>query len=269
MTGAVLVTGGAGGIGRAIARRLVADGYAVILADRDRGAGEAAAREIGCEFEEIDIVSETSVMAGIAAIARRHARLHGAVNCAGIHMQALVVETSLADWDRIQAVNSRGTFLVCREAARLMARQGEGRIVNVVTKLGFGNPFSAAYIASKNAVWGLTQCLAIEMASSGVLVNAVAPGHVGPGTGMEAAFRAKAQKLGKSWEEFEADVVKTIPLGRWCRPEDVANGVSWLMGPETGFVTGELINITGGFQAYVAAPDADAVREAAARGPGA
>lgn len=267
-TGAVVVTGGASGIGRAIVQRLKADGRTVVIADRDRAAAESTAAAIACDVEQIDIGDEPSVVAGVAAIAHRHGGLFAVVNCAGIHMQALVVETALADWDRIQTINSRGTFLMCREAARVMAVQRSGRIVNVVTKLGFGNPFSSAYIASKNAIWGLTQCLAIEMASSGVLVNAIAPGHVGPGTGMEAAFRRKAEKVGKSWDTFEAEVVSTIPLHRWCSPQDVAGGVAWLLGPDTTFVTGELINITGGFQAYAATPAADDVREAAQRGPG-
>jgi NAD(P)-dependent dehydrogenase (short-subunit alcohol dehydrogenase family) len=265
--GAIIVTGGGGGIGRAIAKRLHEDGHNAVIADRDRAAAEAAATAIGCAFEVIDIGDEASVIAGVGAVAARHGGLHGVVNNAGIHMQSLVVETSVDDWDRIFRVNSRGTFLMCREAARVMAAQGSGRIVNIITKLGFGNPFSSVYIASKNAIWGLTQCLAIEMASSGVRINAIAPGHVGPGTGMEAAFRAKAEKLGKTWDAFEAEVVSTIPLHRWCTPEDVAAGVSWLMGPDTSFVTGEMINITGGFQAYAATPDAGTVRDAAQRGP--
>lgn len=264
---AILVTGGAGGIGRAIAARLAADGHAVVIADRDETALTAAAAALGCDTQPLDIADEASVVAGVSAVADRHGGLFGVVNNAGIHMQALVVETAVEDWDRIQHVNSRGTFLMCRESARLMAAQGDGRIVNIITRLGFGNPFSSAYIASKNAIWGLTQCLAIEMARSNVRVNGVAPGHVGPGTGMEAAFRRKAEKLGKPWAEFEAEVVATIPLQRWCRPEDVAGAVAWLMGPDSGFVTGELLNITGGFQAYAAAPAAEAVAEAARRGP--
>lgn len=267
MSGAVIITGGAGGIGRAIAARLAKDGHAVVVADRDGPAAAAVAAAIGCDSEAIDIADEASVVEGVASISARHGGLEALVNNAGVHMQALVVETSIDDWDRIQRVNSRGTFLMCREAARLMAAAGSGQIVNIVTKLGFGNPFSSAYIASKNAVWGLTQCLAIEMARSGVRVNAIAPGHVGVGTGMEAAFRAKADKLGKSWDMFEQDVVSTIPLGRWCTPADVAGGVAWLLSPDAAFVTGEMINITGGFQAYAAAPTADAVRAAAAKGP--
>ena len=120
-----------------------------------------------------------------------------------------------------------------------MMRAGSGRIVNIVTRLGFGNPYSSAYMASKNALWGFTQCLAIELAGYGVTVNAVAPGHIGLGTGMEKQFREKADALGLTWEAFEAQVLKTIPVGRWCTPEDVAAAVAYVVSPEASFVTGE------------------------------
>jgi NAD(P)-dependent dehydrogenase (short-subunit alcohol dehydrogenase family) len=114
-------------------------------------------------------------------------------------------------------------------------------------------------MASKNALWGFTQCLAIELASYGVTVNAVAPGHVGPGTGMEKQFREKAEKLGMTWDAFEAQVLRTIPVGRWCTPEDVAAAVAYVVSPEASFVTGELINVTGGFTGYGIAPPKVAV----------
>jgi NAD(P)-dependent dehydrogenase (short-subunit alcohol dehydrogenase family) len=263
MTGTAIVTGGANGIGRAIAARLVRDGFDVVIADRDLAAAEKTAGELGAKAHEIDIGEEASVVAGVRAIAEAGGGLAAVVNNAGIHTQSLVVETEAEDWDRIHRVNARGTFLMCREAAKIMGLQGAGQVVNIVTKLGFGNPFSSVYMSSKNAVLALTQCLAVEMAGTGVRVNAVAPGHVGPGTGMEAAFRAKAQKLGQDWESFESGVVKSIPLGRWCRPEDVAGAVSWLLGPDASFITGEVISVTGGFQAYGVAPDPEAVRQAA------
>lgn len=253
-----IVTGGAGGIGRAISARL-AEGHRVVVADRDAAAAAEVARSIGGEGIAIDLTESASVNAAIGRVISQHGRIDVLVNSAGIHLQKLVTEMSDDDWDTIQRVNARGPFLACRAVAKPMMRAARGRIVNIVTRLGFGNPYSSAYMASKNALWGFTQCLAIELASYGVTVNAVAPGHVGPGTGMEKQFRDKAERLGMSWEDFEAQVLKTIPLGRWCAPEDVAAAVAYVVSPEASFVTGELINVTGGFTGYGIAPPKVAV----------
>lgn len=254
-----IVTGGAGGIGKEIAARLAADEYLIVVADRDGEAAKAVAAPIGGEGVAVDLTEEASVDSEFAAVLARHGRIDVLVNCAGIHLQKLVSETTVDEWDRIQRVNARGPFLACRAVTKPMMRAERGRIVNIATRLGFGNPYSSAYVASKNAVWGLTQCLAVELAAYGITVNAVAPGHVGPGTGMEAQFRDKAKKLGLSWDEFEAQVLKTIPVGRWCRPADVAAAVSYVVSPGASFVTGELINVTGGFVGYGIAPPKEPV----------
>jgi NAD(P)-dependent dehydrogenase (short-subunit alcohol dehydrogenase family) len=249
-----IVVGGAGGIGAAIVKRLAADGYHVVCADRSGTVSPPKA----AEFVAIDIAEPASVESAVGGVSSAHKRLDVLVNAAGVHMQKLVVDTDPEEWSRVQLINARGPFLTCKAAARPMMRARKGRIVNLTTRLGFGNPYSSAYIASKNALWGLTQCLAVELASYGVTVNAVAPGHVGPGTGMEKQFREKADKLGLSWDAFEAQVMKTIPLGRWCRPEDVAAAVSWVASPAAAFVTGETINVTGGFVGYGMAPPLEA-----------
>ncbi|MCP4381474.1 MAG: SDR family oxidoreductase [Hyphomicrobiales bacterium] len=254
-----LVTGGAGGIGRAIAARLGAGGHHVLIADVDGAAADRTAGEFDGSAIALDVTDSASVNRAVADILDRHGRIDVLVNCAGIHIQKLVVDLTDDDWDRIQSVNARGSFLTCRAVARPMMKAGQGRIVNIVTRLGFGNPYSAAYMASKSAVWGMTQTLAVELAAYGITVNAVAPGHVGPGTGMEQHFRDKADALGLTWEAFEAQVLRTIPVGRWCAPEDVAAAVAYVTSPEADFVTGELINVTGGFTGYGVAPPREAV----------
>ena len=249
-----IVTGGAGGIGRTIAARLATDGSHVVVADVDPVAASTAAEAFGGEGVALDVTDSGSVNGAVAGVVEKHGRIDILVNCAGIHLQKLVIDLTDEDWDRIQRVNARGPFLACRAAARPMMHAGGGRMVNIVTRLGFGNPYSAAYMASKNAVWGFTQTLAIELAGYGITVNAVAPGHVGPGTGMERHFRDKAKALGLTWEAFEAQVLKAIPVGRWCTPDDVAAAVAYVVSPEASFLTGELINVTGGFTGYGIAP---------------
>jgi len=254
-----LITGGAGGIGRAIAARLAEDGYFLVIADRDSDGATKVAAPLKGEGNAIDLTDSRSVDAAVEGVLSRHGRIDVLVNAAGVHLQKLVVDMTDEDWDSIQRVNARGPFLVCRAVAKAMMRAERGRIVNIVTRLGFGNPYSSAYMASKNALWGFTQSLAIELAAYGITVNAVAPGHVGPGTGMENQFREKADKLGLSWEAKLGVLVKTIPLGRWCRPEDVAAAVAYVVSPAASFVTGELINVTGGFSGYGLAPPKVAV----------
>lgn len=245
-----MVTGAAGGIGRDIARRLAADGFHIFCVDIDEAGAQAAAQEVHGEALAADVSSEDSVLNCWRRAAQSPRQLYGLVNCAGLHTQAPVTKTTSAQWDHVHQVNARGTFLMCREAARTMLPQRSGRIVNIITRLGFGNPYSAVYMASKYAVWGLTQCLAAELARAGITVNAVAPGHVGPGTGMEKHFRDKAQALQLDWETFERRTLQAIPLGRWCHPHDVAAAVSFLLRDEAAFMTGEIINMTGGFSGY-------------------
>lgn len=253
---AAIVTGAGNGIGREIAKRLAADGCKIACADICEESAKQTARELGdgAIAVGVDVGDETSATECVRMSAQTFGRLDALVNCAGLHMQALVVETAADDWERIHRVNARGTFLMCREAAKVMLPNRAGRIVNIITKLGYGNPYSSAYMSSKCAVWGLTKCLAAELARAGITVNAVAPGHVGPGTGMEQAFRDKAKKLGLQWEEFESRVVESIPRGRWCRPADVAAAVAFLLRDEAGFITGEVVNVTGGFSGYSFSP---------------
>jgi NAD(P)-dependent dehydrogenase (short-subunit alcohol dehydrogenase family) len=187
----------------------------------------------------------------------RFGRVDIVVNNAGIHIQKLAINLSDDEWDAIQHTNARGCFFVCRAFAPQLMRQESGRIINIITRLGAGNPYSSAYVASKTAIHGFTQCLALELAPYGVTVNAVAPGHIGPGTGMERWFRAKADLLGQSWEEFERNVLKSIPLGRWCTPEEVAGAIAYLASNEARYITGETINVTGGWGGYGSTPPRD------------
>ena len=248
-----VVTGGATGIGKAIATRLHREGAQVVIADLDAERASATASELSGLGVSADVTSSASVDALVDTVRQHYGRLDVLVNNAGIHIQKLAVDLGDEEWDAILSTNARGCFFTCRAAAKLMMRQESGRIINIITRLG-GNPFSSAYIASKSAVWGFTQCLALELAPYHITVNAVAPGHIGLGTGMEKWFRAKAELLEQDWETFEGNVLKSIPLGRWCTPEDVARAVAFLASDEAGFITGEQVNVTGGWTGYGATP---------------
>lgn len=253
-----LVTGGAAGIGRAIATRLSGEGAKVVIADIDGDQAQATAGELGGFGVPTNVTDSASVNALVETTVEHFGRLDIVVNNAGVHIQKLLKDLDDDDWENIANTNSRGCFYVCRAAAPHLMKQEGGRIVNVITRLT-GNPFSSAYIASKYAVWGLTQCLALELATYNVTVNAVAPGHIGLGTGMEKWFRAKAELLEQDWQTFEENVLKSIPLGRWCTPEDVAAAVAYLASKEAGFITGEQINVTGGWTGYGTTPPKEPV----------
>ncbi len=248
-----VVTGAAGGIGKAIASRLRADGAAVVIADADHEGATTTAHELDGLPVETNMTDSGSVDKLAEIVIERLGRVDILVNNAGIHIQKLMVDLTDEEWDQIQHVNARGCFYACRAFAPHMMSSEKGRIINIITRLG-GNPYSSAYVASKSAVWGFTQCLALELAPYGIAVNAVAPGHVGVGTGMEKWFRAKAELMDMSWERFEENVLNTIPLGRWCTPEDVAGVVAFLVSDEAEYITGEQLNVTGGWTGYGATP---------------
>ncbi len=248
-----VITGSASGIGRAIATRLHNDGAKVVIADINLEAAQKTANQLDALAVQTDVTDSSSVDNMIALAKEEYGSIDILVNNAGIHIQKLVVELTDEDWDAIQNTNSRGVFYSSRAAAKIMMRQDCGRIINIITRLG-GNPFSSAYMASKSAIWGFTQCLALELAPYNVTVNAVAPGHIGPGTGMTKWFEAKAEALGQDWQTFEKNVLASIPLGRWCSLEDVAAAVSFLASDEASFITSETINVTGGWSSYGATP---------------
>ncbi len=248
-----VITGGAAGIGQAIAARLATEGATPVIADLNLEQAEKTAQEIGGLAVQTDVSSSQSVNALAARVLEQFGRVDIVVNNAGIHIQKLAINLTDEDWDAIQNTNARGCFFVCRAFAPHLMRRESGRIINIITKIT-GNPYSSAYVASKSAILAFTQCLALELAPYQITVNAVAPGHVGPGTGMEKWFRAKANLLGQGWEEFEQNVLKGIPLGRWCKPEDVAGAVAYLASEDAQFMTAETISVTGGWSGYSSVP---------------
>lgn len=248
-----VITGGAAGIGKAIATRLAQEGASVVIADLNMEQAGVTADELKGMAVQTDVTSSASVNALRDAVLSHHGQVDIVVNNAGIHIQKLAIHLSDKDWEAIQNTNARGCFYVCRAFAPTLMKQESGRIINIITKI-VGNPYSSAYVASKAAILAFSQCLALELAPYSITVNTVAPGHIGPGTGMEKWFRAKAELMGQGWQEFEQNVLKGIPLGRWCTPEEVAGLVAFVASEEARYITGETLSVTGGWSGYGSTP---------------
>jgi len=231
-----LVTGGASGIGKAIAEAFAAEGACVAIADRSP-AGEDVARAIGrgAFAVTVDVADEARVLDLFAHALPRLGGLDILVNNAGILIDKPLLETTAADFDRLIGVNLRGAFLVGREALRAMAARGQGRVINVASELAYlGRANGSVYCASKGGLISMTRSWAREFAPS-ILVNAIAPGPTD--TPMLAREQTTPATLAK-----EAD----IPLARLGRPEEIASVAVFLAGPGATFVTGQCISPNGG-----------------------
>lgn len=235
-----VVTGGAAGLGFAIAQRLLASGGRVTVWDRDPAAGAQAAQQLGCSFVAVDVTDEDAVRAGVDATLAHAPRIDALVNSAGITgPNAKVWDYPLADWKQVMDVNLNGTFLCCRAVARVMRDADYGRIVNIASVAGKdGNPNASAYSASKAAVMALTKSLGKELADTGVRVNCVTPAAV-----KTAIFDQMSQ-------EHIAFMLSKIPMGRFGTPEEVAALVAWLCTEECSFSTGAVFDLSGGRSTY-------------------
>ena len=244
----VVVTGAARGLGLGVARRFVAEGGLVWLADIEPGVGAVAA-EIGAVAGVVcDVAEPGAVDALVGAVVDRHGGLDVAVANAGIGGGGPVAEMTDEAVRRILAVNLDGVFAVCRAAARVMAPAGSGSIVTVGSVFGRDTPAgSAAYGASKAGVAAVTQALARELAPRGVRVNCVSPGHMGTEL-YWAALRRRAAATGRGYEEMVAAELAQVPLGRFGPGEDVAGLVTFLASADASYITGQTINIDGGLQ---------------------
>ncbi len=225
MTLRALVTGGISGLGLATAERLRADGTEVITLDRVPGADVV-----------LDITDEQAVVSAIADLGV----IDILVNSAGVvGPNQPLWEISTADWDQTFAVNVRGTFQLCRAVIPGMRERGWGRIVNIASMAGKdGNPNLSAYSASKAAVIALTKSLGKELATSGILVNAIAPAVIN--TPMNAATAP----------DVLAHMTSLIPMRRIGQPEEVAELVAWLASTKCSFSTGAVYDISGGRATY-------------------
>ncbi|MDP9173818.1 MAG: SDR family oxidoreductase [Planctomycetota bacterium] len=235
-----LVTGGAAGIGRAIAVGLAADGAEVIVFDRSESA-QSVAEIIGNGHKARavtgNVAIEPDVLELFRGIQRQERRLDIAVNCAGIQLIRPLLETTAEDFDHVISVNLKGTFLVGREAARMMQEQPPGaRIINIASELAYlGRAKYSVYCASKGGILSLTRAWARELAPH-ILVNAVAPGPTDT---------AMVSLECMTPSEIEQEI-QGVPLGRIAKPAEIASAVCFLAGSGASFMTGQCISPNGG-----------------------
>ncbi len=235
-----LVTGGSRGIGHATAALLARGGARVAVCARTQADAEAAARALRDEGQEAmglsaDVADAAQAEAAVRACMERFGRLDILVNNAGIRHDGLVLRMRDAEWDRVLAVNLTGAFHCIRAALRGMVRQHAGRIINVTSVVAArGNAGQANYVSAKAGLIGLTKAVALEVASRGISVNAVAPGFI------ETAMTAD---LG---DEARRTYMAQIPAGRFGRPEEVAWAIGFLASEAAGYITGQVLHVNGG-----------------------
>lgn len=235
-----LVTGASRGIGRAIAKALSKEGARVYLCSRNLDALQAVAEEIReqdgrAEAVRMDIRDHEDVTRAVKEILEQASRVDILVNNAGLRNDKLLVRTGDEEWRQVLETNLSGTFFCMRQVIPAMSRKRYGRIVNISSVVGFtGNVGQANYAAAKAGIVGLTKTAAREYARRGITVNAVAPGFI------ETAMASSLD------DRIREQIREHIPMGRLGSAEEVAGAVAFLVSPEAGYITGQVLHVNGG-----------------------
>ncbi len=234
------VTGGAQGIGRACALTLAAAGADVAVGDYNPEKLPGVVQEIEALGRrgwptQLNVSDAGQVKASFESLMAHFGRLDIMVNNAGITRDALLLRMKKEEWDAVLQTNLTGVFLCTQEAIKVMLKLRFGRIINIASVVGLmGNPGQGNYVASKAGVIGLTKCVAQEVASRNITVNAIAPGFID--TAMTQALPEAARSR----------LLERVPLGRMGTDQDVANGVKFLASDEASYITGHVLSINGG-----------------------
>jgi 3-oxoacyl-[acyl-carrier protein] reductase len=241
-----VVTGGGRGIGRGVAERLAEDGNAVAVLDLDRAAAEEVAAGIRdgggrAVAVETDVADEESVLSAVGQVASALGPPAILVNNAGFARDMPLREMTIDDWDAVQGVHLRGTFLMTRAVADHMVERRWGRIVNISSVSALGDDDRVNYAAAKSGMHGFIRSCALELGPYGVTANIVAPGLIVTDMTIRSAKRA-----GRSLDEHVRLAAERIPVRRTGRPDDIAHAVSFFAGDASGFITGQVLFVSGG-----------------------
>lgn len=235
-----VVTGGSRGIGRATSLALCRAGFEIVVASPEVDKNEEVAAEIrNCNGKaltvNLDVSSLDSVRDGFALVLKEMGRVDVLVNNAGITRDALAMRMKPEDWDLVLRINLTGAFYACQQVIPPMLKQRWGRIINIASVVGqSGNPGQANYVSSKAGLIGLTKCLAQEVGSRGITVNAIAPGFI------------ETDMTQNLPEEVKSAMLAKVPLKRAGKPEDIAAAVRFLASEDAGYITGHVLNVNGG-----------------------
>jgi len=235
-----IITGGGRGIGREIALTFAREGANVVIADINpqtlaKTEQEIAAEGVGVLSVSVDVVDSRQVEQMVNKTLDKFKKIDILINNAGITRDALLIRMKEEDWDKVLAVNLKGTFNCTRFVSRVMIKQRSGKILNIASIIGLiGNPGQANYAASKAGIIGLTKSAAKELAGRGINVNAVAPGFI------------QTEMTDVLGEGVKAKMLEAIPLKKFGQPRDVANLAAFLVSDKAGYITGQVISIDGG-----------------------
>ncbi len=251
-----LVTGGRGGIGRAIVNRFLKEGATVYAADLTPEGSLDSHKENGSIFIKLDVTSEKEVSTALSKIEKEEGKLDILVNAAGIEIEKTIEQTSLEEWNLSFAVNVTGTFLTSKHSLPLMRKAAKNKVSTSIINFGsydgfIADPGLAAYCATKGAVHALTRAMACDHGPEGIRVNAVCPGYVDTPM-LQSFFNGEGSGgQGQNIEKLKEAVRDVHVIKTYGTPDDIANLVNWLASDEARYASGQLWILDGGLSAQV------------------
>ena len=248
-----IVTGAAQGIGRGVAILFARRGADLAIWDTEDLAQvkDVIVKEgRRCIAMKVNVTYADQVNQAVRSTVQELGGVDILVNCAGVHSSILFKDMTEKDWDFVNDVNAKGTFLCCRAVVSEMIKRGGGRIINIASDAGkTGHPTEAHYVASKHSVIGLTKVLALELAKDNLRVNAICPGYADTPM-LRKIFGELAQIQNKTQEEVIKEITATIPVGRLGTPEDIAKVAAFLASDDAEYINGQSIGVCGGLEMH-------------------